>query len=353
MRHDQTRHAFTLVELLVAISIIGTLMSLLLPAVQNARESGRRISCTSNLGQLAKAFISYDGQHRVLPGWRNTHPAMRSGLRTSNPAFATVLDANTPSWPIPLMPFLERLDIQKAWESATQSQPVPTEAPAMVSFVCPTSPADSKSTAQLAYVVNAGSCVVNSAPPTPRRQFRADGIFLDAVGNPPPGGTGITTYSPARTNLDAISGGDGVGNTLLVAEKSSSRITQGSWNAMVPVMSVSMTGTSNQSIATFNSTSNTAVPVFGLVSTVPQAAAKILNLVEGAPSSNHPGGVVVAFGDGQTRFMRDTVSPHVYAQLVTSDSEWNGSTYIGNSSISQSWLRLGPTPYTLSSSDYD
>ena len=53
--------------------------------------------------------------------------------------------------------------------------------------------------------------------------------------------------------------------------------------------------------------------------------------------------------------MRDTVSPHVYAQLVTSDSEWDGpsSTYIGNSSVSQNWLKLGPTPYTLSSSDYD
>jgi prepilin-type N-terminal cleavage/methylation domain-containing protein len=359
MRHAQTRHAFTLVELLVAISIIGTLMSLLLPAVQNARESGRRITCTNNLGQLSKAFISYDGQHRVLPGWRNTHPAMRSGLRSSNPAFATVLDANTPSWPISLMPFLERLDIQKAWESVTQSQPVPTEAPAMISFVCPTSPADSKSVAQLAYSVNAGSCVVNSPTLTPRRQFRADGIFLDAVGNPPPGGSGTTTYLPARTNLDAISGGDGVGNTLLVAEKSSSRITQGSWNAMVPLMSVSMNGTANQPIATFNSTSSTAVPVFGLLSTVPAAAQKILNSVEGAPSSNHPGGVVVAFGDGQTRFMRDTISPHVYAQLVTSDSEWDAtsSTYIGNSSFvggaSQSWLKLGPAPYTLSSSDYD
>ena len=59
MRTTRLRHAFTLVELLVAISIIGTLMSLLLPAVQNARESGRRISCTNNLAQLSKAFISY------------------------------------------------------------------------------------------------------------------------------------------------------------------------------------------------------------------------------------------------------------------------------------------------------
>lgn len=355
MRRAHLHPAFTLVELLVAIAIIGTLMSLLLPAVQNARESGRRITCTNNLGQIAKAFISYDGQQRLLPGWRNTHPALRSGLRTSDPVFTAVLDANTPSWPIPLMPFLERLDIQKAWESVTQTQPVPVEAPAMQTFICPTSPADSKASAPLAYVVNAGSCVVG--PPAARRQYRADGVFLDTVGNPPPGGSGPTVYSPARTNLDVLTGGDGAGYTLLVGEKSSSRITQGSWNAIVPLLSVSTTGTATAPIAVFNSTSGSAVPVFGLYGTVPAAAQKILNSVEGAPSSNHPGGVVVSFGDGQTRFMRDTVSPHVYAQLTTSDSEWvvsgTSGSYVTNSTIAQNWLLLGPKPYTLSSSDYD
>lgn len=355
MRHVQPRLAFTLIELLVAISIIVTLMSLLLPAVQNARESGRRTTCTNNVAQIAKAFISYDGQHRVLPGWRNTHPALRAGLRSSDPAFAAVLDANTPSWPIMLLPFLERLDISKTWENATITQPVPTEAPTIPSFVCPTSPADSKALAQLAYVVNAGSCVVS--PPSPRRQYRADGVFLDSVGNPPPGGSGPTVYAPSRTNLDAITGGDGVGNTLLIGEKSSSRITQGSWNAIVPVQGIATTGTATASIAVFTSTSGSAVPVFGLNGTVPAAAQKILNQIDGAPSSNHPGGVVVSFGDGQTRFIRDTVSPHVYAQLVTSDSEWVASgasgSYPTNSATAQGWLFLGPKPYTLSSSDYD
>lgn len=356
MRRMHLRHGFTLVELLVAIAIIGTLMSLLLPAVQNARESGRRITCTANIGQIAKAFISHDGQHRVLPGWRIPHPAMRSGLRSSDAAFAAVLDANTPSWPVALLPQLERLDIQKAWESVTQSKPVPAEAPTIASFICPTSPADSKATSQLAYTVNAGSCVVGPGPTTPLRQYRADGIFLDAVGNPPPGVSAPSIYAPSRTTLDAISGGDGVGNTLLVGEKSSSRITQGSWNAMVPLLTVT-TNTSLQPIATFNSTSGSAVPVFGLFGTVPAAAQKILNSIEGAPSSNHPGGVVVAFGDGQARFLRDTISPHVYAQLVTSDSEWvtsgTSGSYVANSTIGQNWLFLGPKPYTLSSSDYD
>ena len=174
MRHATVNRGFTLVELLVAIAIIGTLMSLLLPATLNARESGRRLSCTNNLAQISKAFITHDGQFQVLPGWRNTHPALRAGVRTSDPTLAAALDANTPSWPIPLMPILERLDIHKSWLSVSAAQPVPTSTPTMPSFVCPTSPSDGRSAAQLAYAVNGGSCLVS--PPAPRRQYRADGV---------------------------------------------------------------------------------------------------------------------------------------------------------------------------------
>lgn len=61
------RAGFTLVELLVVIAIIGILVALLLPAVQSARESARRINCTSNLKNLSLAGLNFESAMRKLP----------------------------------------------------------------------------------------------------------------------------------------------------------------------------------------------------------------------------------------------------------------------------------------------
>ena len=107
-------HGFTLVELLVVITIIGILIMLLLPAVQGAREASRRAQCANNMKQLALASLNYESAQRCFPPSINVEGSENGVSSMTYPNMRI-------NWAICILPYLEQ---QPLFEAFDLSKPI-------------------------------------------------------------------------------------------------------------------------------------------------------------------------------------------------------------------------------------
>ncbi len=141
LRRLHGRKAFTLVELLVVIAILGVLVGLLLPAVQAARATARKMACSNNLRQIGLALQNYEGARKVFP------PAYFTlDTRADGSAFGVTYGdeyRNGPpgwAWGVFLLPFLEEQNLHDRFRLELPCWAPQNAAPAITRvsvFLCP------------------------------------------------------------------------------------------------------------------------------------------------------------------------------------------------------------------------
>lgn len=371
-RSNTACRGFTLIEVLVVISIISLLMSLVLPAVQNAREAARGMECKNHLHQLGIALHNF--------------------AQANGGQLPSLVAPNTGhNWPVALLPYLDRNDLTGNLPLNAVGQALRTGNATLFlkTFTCPDDTNNVRQPAGLSYVANAGygdfpglplgTLELAYLPPTVAPWGVTDASLIghtaaninwdNVIGvqtndveiahdtgvfwrqyDTNPGLAKVPDLN--RMTLDRISQRDGVTHTMMLTENLNAR----NWSVsgtVVPLTNSMLTAVTNTAVLdtafVVHAGPRSILPLTGLPGTpeiqfaFPVNSANTLafaavgltkskinsnrGLSPGdspAPSSHHPGMVNVLYCDGGARTLNESVADDVYLRLMTSGGARRG-----------------------------
>ncbi len=315
----QRRAAFTLVELLVAVGLIGLLLMLLLPAVQAAREASRRIQCANHLKQIGLALQGYHDTHNSLPRGRHVTYDTRywiDGIPCRTPVDRSFLVA--------ILPFLDNAALYNSMPSDAYilSRDNQTAISTLVgTYICPSDTdaavprlgeyegpqpwpvADLHAVARTSYVGIMGSRYAHALP-NPEQNCQVELELIRRSGGC------INDLSP----LNYASITDGLSATMVVSERATTALLGAKNPSISRRLGWWMLGEFGHSLSVTWDPPN---------SHKRSSAEYAANWACGA-SSMHPGGLNALFADGSARFIRESISstrppasPGVWQRIAT------------------------------------
>ena len=318
------KRGFTLVELLVVIAIIGILVALLLPAIQAARESARRIQCTNNMKQIGLAILNYESSARSLPLAYTPNYDKSTRVGPCPGTFKAGPLSNKLKYHFVLtfiLPYLEnqalydRIDLKQDWCENTISKNRDATSVDVADFICPSAESRPNNYTTDYYVIvdindnpGTGYCDIfenTGLTKTKRSVDRLIGMLQD-------------TPTPIRKVTDGLS------KTFMFFESAGRPniyLSNGQPDGYMyePPNTKRRPGQATNAVSA-NTDYQWADPgtyaVWGMSPNCGLSQVMNCDNYQGLYSF-HPGGVVQLYGDGSTDFLNENVNPDTFISLMT------------------------------------
>jgi prepilin-type N-terminal cleavage/methylation domain-containing protein/prepilin-type processing-associated H-X9-DG protein len=298
---DRDAPGFTLIEVLVVLTIVRLLIALLLPAVQSARGAARRVQCANNLKQIGLALHNYHGSVGVFPpGYVSAVPPGVVNYPELGPGWG---------WGAMILPQLEQRPLYDAINFSLQipdAASVTARQGVVAVYLCPSSTPDGpvRVTGDEAQKVVLVADLAASQYVASAGQGEVEEV---------PGSNNGLLFRNSRIELRDVT--DGLGQTLLVGERSRN-LANATWVGAVPSGHAC---TDPRWPVRDCATSNVMV----MANTGPWPDEPWVNVPNHKGSkaddywSLHPGGCNFLLGDGSVRFIKETVNPMVFSALAS------------------------------------